>query len=192
MSSNDRERIAPSDSCHILIAIARPKDNEDIGSNKHVIRQLVRDEEKDLADMRVRCNAINPELTYRIYHTVNARNFKKALRLLMHKMVDDIMVEGYRFVFRIDSIWKTCLLQKSARETKNFLFDIDSEDIEVLMSVKLIIQQNGAKILKEIKSPHGYHLVTTPFDYREVKSMNDVTVLTDGYYFVEVVNPRKV
>ena len=35
------------------------------------------------------------------------------------------------------------------------------------------------------KSPKGWHIITKPFDTREVCALPNVTLLRDGYYFVE-------
>ena len=63
---------------------------------------------------------------------------------------------------------------KSKSLDKYFLIDIDEEDLEHKEFIKNYIQNEarndevdyGERILLELPTKHGFHLITTPFDVR--------------------------
>jgi hypothetical protein len=63
---------------------------------------------------------------------------------------------------------------KSKSLDKYFLIDIDAEDLEHKEFIKNYVQNEarndeveyGERILLELPTKHGFHLITTPFDIR--------------------------
>jgi len=181
MSSNDREIIPIADTCHVFVAIARKKDNPNMIGSKHVHRRIIRDYDTDLNVLRSICKTEN--LTYRIYKTVNKRSFEKANKLFRHKLIDDLD----KYYYRIDSLWKTCLMSGGARAEKYFMLDVDNDKYLYLVNIYCFCEKYNIKVIDCIDSPHGFHIITEPFDIRLINELKDVSVLKDGYIFVEMV-----
>lgn len=189
--SNNREIRVPATSVHILMGIMR----ESKGSNnKNCIRQVVKDYDLDLAVLESKLKVMGGE--WRIYKTVNARDVEKARIWLLHRLIDFPDHAGY-----VDSEWRTALLQTDhIYGDKKFMLDIDTQDEEKVKKVDELVDQYviieeiqdtdsktiGAKKLK-IKSPKGWHYITSKFDTREVAKLDYVTLLRDGYYYVKTV-----
>ena len=184
MTSNDRDKFEPTDSAHVFVAIARKKDNGE-ESTKQVFRRIIRDYDKDLQVLRAICEKTGQ--TYRIYHTVNKRSFKKANKLFMHRLIDDID----NYYYRIDSLWKTCLMNEKSRHEKFFMVDVDSTDTVALGLLYNYMNTSGIEVMFTVNSPNGKHIITKPFDIRLIEHFNDyTTILKDGLYYVETVYPE--
>lgn len=49
--------------------------------------------------------------------------------------------------------------------------------------------KTGKVIIRQmIKSPKGWHIITEPFDTREICKLDYVTLLRDGYYYIKMVD----
>lgn len=191
--SNHEQKIH-NENVHLYLAFRRNKVNEDDEGNR-CFRQIIKDEKIDLDVLRFRCNLAGG--VWRIHHTVNTRSTKKAMKLLQHKLIDT--PENASF---IDSLWRTCLLQVEARAERKFMIDVDTKDPQFIKQVKEYVLSmfdnksevsiNGysfslyeKRILKEIETPNGYHIITDPFDRGKFcNNFPDCEVLIDGYYFV--------
>ena len=175
----DKEKIINKPSYHMLIAIRRKKDN-DKDCKELVFRQIIRDINIDEQILKSRIKSYPG--VWRIYHTVNARSHASARKLLM-KWLIDFPEDSYR----IDVLFKTFLLKKESKVTRNFLLDIDTNNRKIFNEIKDILLINKIKILIDTPTLNGYHLVTTKFDTRLLDNFNDVTILRDGYYLYDSV-----
>lgn len=118
---------------------------------------------------------------WKIHRTVNARDVQKARNLLLHYLIDFPEKASY-----VDSLWRTCLLQKECIfGEKKFMFDVDTSDaVEQEKILDNILCSNG-EVLERVFTPSGgCHIVTKPFDSREVCELPNVTLLRDGYIYV--------
>jgi hypothetical protein len=163
------------DKVHLLLAFRRHKNNSDLPNE--CIRVVIGDYDLDLFLLEEKCKKLGG--VWRIHHTVNARDTEKARKWLIHKLIDNPEFAGC-----IDSIWKTALLQKENATENNFLFDIDTTDYETIGKMWLFTQQ---VLIKDIRTPHGWHYVTKSFDAREVCKFTNVTLIRDGYYFIKEI-----
>ena len=173
---NDNERIEISDSCYVAMAIRRTKENHNL--QERVIRRIIRDEERDLEDLRHIIKTYDG--VWRIYRSVNKRSFKKALKLFKHALIDN----EEDFIFRLDSLWKKCLMNPKARADKKFLLDID--DKARVNEVKEFLKEQNLDILEETPTVNGHHIIVKPFDIR-LLNIPDVDLIKDGLIFIEKV-----
>jgi len=175
---NDSERIHNKDFLHLLIAIRRKKENRDM--TEYCIRRVIRDEEQDLKELRTIVSGIRG--TWRIYHTINLRDVNEAARQTISSLI--LYPENNS---RIDSIWKTNLMRPVCKAEKKYLVDIDTDRESTYESTKNLLIENGVVILKDIKTPNGWHLVTEHFDTRLIENIECVELHRDRYYFVEMI-----
>lgn len=172
MSNNREERIY-KDTIHLFLGIQRTGTSKD----KRCIRSVIKhNEEDDLSVFEMKLKALGGE--WRIHKTVNARDVKKAYKIFMKRMIDFPEKASC-----IDSEWRTALLQRTCKATNYFMLDVDTKDDDKLTIIESLVINN----LHVYESPKGYHIITEPFDTREVCKLDYVTLLRDGYYYVKTV-----
>jgi len=156
------------DEVYVYIAIRRvsPNKNENIGLSKksyRLIRYYNQTEDEILNELN---NIIHgqPGL-WRIYRTVNKRSLKTAYQTMQ---ID--MIEKYDSVInKVNSHWKSILMQSDSKCERNFLFDFDSSDNSLFDEFQKLLTEFGVKLIHKSTTPNGYHLITEPFYYHEFK-----------------------
>ena len=177
--SNHEER-SEANSLHLLMAFSRSKD----GQEQKCIRSIIKDYNLDLELLKAKLKIIGG--SWRIHKTVNARDVEKARKSLIKTLIDHPEKAGY-----IDSQWRTELLQRDCiYGEKSFLLDIDTLNDEDIALIERTITDSGGEIKESIRTPNGLHFVTNPFDTRIVCALKNVTLLRDGYIYVDKVEGR--
>jgi len=172
----DKEQYEQMKTCHVLLAVMRKKDNEGVESKK-IFRQIVRDFHKDLEIISKKCELEGG--IWRVYHSVNSRDMVKALKLFRHTIIDTEKTS-------IESLWRKELLQPHNRATKNFMVDVD--DPAEFEAIYTSLMKLGCEDLGTHKSLNGIHQIVTKFDRHTFAQQHpNVDVLTDGYYFIQMV-----
>lgn len=187
MGSNREERIDKK-YVHLYLAFSRKSH----GFEERCIRSVCKDTPNELESFEAKLKAIGGY--WRIHRTVNARDVEKARVHLICNLVRHPEKAAY-----VDSEWRTSLLQPDCiYGKKKFMLDIDTQDEDKLQIVEDLIphvvqyegyEESGA-IIDRIKSVKGWHYITKPFDTREVCSLDYVSLIRDGYFFVKEVNPQ--
>ena len=177
MTGNKEEKIY-QDKIHMFLGLQRISKQGKKQCIRHVIK---RDEVEELRVFEAKLKAIGGE--WRIHKTVNARMPDRAMKWLIKHLIDYPEKASL-----IDSVWRTGLLQKEcACEPKFFMLDVDTQDEKEVDKVMELLFKQRAVLIKTIKSPSGYHLITDRFDTREVCQLDYVTLLRDGYHYVKTV-----
>ncbi len=182
MKMNNRERDPKVEGYHIYIALRRKKENREL--QELCFRQIIRDDKVDLEILRSRINQ-TPGI-WRIYKTVNIRLVEPARKLLMKYLID----EPDRFEYRIDSLWKNCLLQKPCKGERNFMIDIDAKVLPEVLSH--LISCGEIKVDEQIKTPNGWHIICRDLDTRILQGIENVEVKRDDIKFVEIIKNGNV
>lgn len=164
---------------HLYLGFLRKKLNGDI--KPRCIRRIIKSSD-DFEILKRELETIGGH--WRIHRTVNKRSTKKAFKKLQHYMIDNPDCHAY-----LDSVWKTLLLQPECRSEKLFLLDIDFDGENDLENLELKIK---TKIHIHRKTPNGWHWIVDPFDRRIVENIPNLTVLTDGYVFVDEVGKKVI
>lgn len=139
-------------------------------------RQIIRNDVKDLNILKAKIAGIPG--TWRIYKTVNARAIKPAMKLLMKRLID----EPERWDYRIDSLWKNCLLQKECKAERNFLIDVDEHSS---FEIEKLIIDDKLHLTECIPTPNGWHLICSELDTRLLEGIPNIEVKRDDIKFVE-------
>ncbi len=165
----------------IYLALRRKKDNPEL--QDLCFREVINHSEKESLN-RLLDRVSKEQGVWRIHKTINKRDTHKALKLLQHRMIDNFET----CAVRLESIWKTCLLQKESKAERNVLLDIDSS---VAMGiVMLIISDNNITFTKK-QTPNGHHVILPEgTDTRLFQNIPNVTLQRDGYIFVQQVYGR--
>lgn len=166
---NDKEQFENLSECHMYLAIQRKKDG---AACKRVHRQIIYDEERDL-DILLAKISDTPGV-WRIYHTVNKRDMKKALKNFKHILIDTDKTS-------VESMWRKELLQPENRAERKFMIDLD--DKSLLVSVRRWLTTQNISFTERV-SPNGFHIITPPFNRKLfAEDFPGVDVLIDGYYY---------
>jgi hypothetical protein len=157
------------DDFYYLQILQRKKENEEIGSNSHVVRNyyiksidyLVK-HEKEIITL---CNVFNARAMLRL----NKRSFEKTAYKCMINLANTM--SNKEFAFCNKSYDKAT--GQGHNETKPYwIIDIDEPQVSPLMMayIELKCEPEGKKLVCIIPSKNGNHLITHPFN---VKTFND-------------------
>jgi len=162
--------------CHILMAIARNKENETTPSTEPNIRKII----ETTNEIREKLLQLNHAIsrfdnTYRLYASVNARNVQKAHRVLQKDMIDwsheaSTTGEAVTQMKRVDHEWKSILQKPHSRDETRFLWDIDTTDNDKISQIEEELTEH---IIMENPTPNGHHIITRPFNYTELSSFDE-------------------
>ena len=172
---NNRERFPAVETYDILVALRRTKENR--GKQELCFRQIIRDEVIDLNILKAKI--ANLPGVWRIYKTINKRRVETARRLLMKFLIDDPEL----FEYRIDSLWKNCLLKKECKDGRKLLIDIDREDIPI--KIQNMMDSGEIEVDALVRTPNGFHIVCPSLDTRLIQGIKDVEIKRDALVFVE-------
>ena len=162
-----------TNSVHVLMAFQRTKD----GEQARCIRVVVRDFDEDLKILEARLRILGGD--WRIHRTVNARDTEKARIWLLHHLIDYPDARG-----RIDSAWRTALLQKECIfGKKKFMLDIDTKIPEQLIEIEELIDASGGVVHERVETTNGWHFITNAFDTRKLDGL--CSLIRDGYVFIK-------
>ena len=177
--TNNIEKMDKVDSVHIILAVRRSKENEgQTHKDELCFREIIRGTQQDTIN-KIKARISNLPGTWRLYQTVNARDTAKATRMLMHELLDNFNEHHWR----VDSLYKKMLLQTFCRKTKRFMLDLD--DKSKVFEVKRLLESYKVNELMYLETPNGYHIIVEPFNLNEVKLPKEVTLVKDGYFFLE-------
>lgn len=170
----------------LFYALLRKKDNPGL-EQQIILRQIIHNRDTDYKVLLTRIQE-TPGI-WRIQETINSRDVHKARKELMIRLLND---DEHKYDDRIDSLWKTCLMQPANKAENNLLLDVDTQDEIVMNKIKAMLKENNVK--HEIfKTVHGYHIKTEKFDTRKLTELNiqDVEVKHDSLVLIAVVDTRK-
>jgi hypothetical protein len=177
------DTLAPATTLHLYFALMRKKENPTV-TKPLVMRQIIHNPQMDLAVLTARIQSVPG--VWRLYETINARDVAKARKALLIELIKD---ETGKFNDRIDSLWKTCLMQPENKAEHNFLVDIDTADpcrvaeiLQILDGINVTYEQR--------KTVNGWHLKTPKFDTRVLTDVPDVEIKHDSLFFIKVVDTR--
>lgn len=176
---------APQATLHLYFALMRKKENPGV-TKPLVMRQIIHSRVTDLAMLEARIRSV-PGI-WRIYETLNARDVKKARKALMIELIKD---ERGKYDDRIDSLWKTCLMQESNKAEHNLLLDLDTQDPEIVGRVVRILEWNGVHFQRR-PTVNRWHFKTDIFDTRLVAEIPALEIKHDALFFIKTIDTRPV
>lgn len=159
----------------MLTGMSRTKDGTPI--HKYMQRLVVANpDELQECYKRIKHEANNPQTTYRMYISLNARDAVKAAFAFQKTLLDigyglargqqDALVKAKR----IASEWKTELAQSHSRATKRILLDIDTTDVGQQVAIEAYLKIHKMVIHTVRKTPNGCHIVIDACDTRDLIS----------------------
>jgi len=193
-----------ADRVYLLLAMARPKENEAVShGNALVFREIITDE-GDMSSKYARLKTVahhyeteeGQSLNFRFYLTANARDTRKSFYLYQKDLIEygHKMATGHEQthekIKRLDKEWKSKLQSDSTKDDSFFIIDVDTEDKETYKKT-LSALKDETDILTAIRSPNGFHIITVPFNYPDFELLNEndqIEIKTDGLMFLCLFN----
>ena len=157
------------DDFYFLQILQRKKENPQIGSNSRVIKNYYITSEQYLLDryeeIKSLCNLFNARASIRL----NKRSFEKVGFKALENIANTMQNREYKHLMK--SYDRACGLLNNEK-TKKWIVDIDYDDVIWLEQVINAIQPCeplGDKVVTQIPSKSGIHLITTPFNIQQFK-----------------------
>lgn len=188
------------DDAYILIAMARPKENEQINHGhmpnfREIITSKDKIEEK-LRKLLTLGRNYEPkeggDLTFRMYITANSRDCIKSYHMYQKELIDmnRQMFNGHEqthnHIKRIDKEWISTLQSDTNKRTSRFIIDIDRKSETLLRETATKLEER-TDIREIIETPNGYHIITAPFNYTELDTSDDIEIKTDSLMFLTII-----
>ena len=158
----------------------RRKDNPDMAKDMMVIDNfyIYTEEQFDKYMPRIIeiCNLNND----RAYIRLNRRSDKKIALQMLSRIASMVAAEQYN----VKNVYNSIAGEYHAEEDKTWIIDIDSKDNKQILQIKLDIDScmpfGTDKIVAEIPTKNGIHLITKPFDLRTFKDKYEIDIHKDN------------
>ena len=160
-----------SDDFYYLQILQRKKENPHLGSNSRVIKNYyigsVEYLEKRYDEIKSLCDLFNARAMLRL----NKRSYRKVAFKTMQNISNSMSNDEYSFIKK--SYDRSCGNGHNDKN-KTWIIDIDGEFYKPLLQELVEVikgsRPEGDKILLELPTKNGLHLITKPFDLREFKA----------------------
>lgn len=146
--------------------------NENMKKNARVIKDYYVCSKEDLFNVKSKIVETCEKYNGRAYLRVNKRNLKRVALLSAKKTMDLILQEDYKAVKNVYN--SVCGSHSSAKGNKRWIVDIDTEDMANSSEIRAVIEdlqskmvKQNYKIIAEMPSKTGFHLITNPFNLNE-------------------------
>jgi hypothetical protein len=157
------------DDFYFLQIIQRKKENSQLGSNSCIIKNYYIKSVQHLLDIydeiKSLCNLFNARASLRL----NRRSFEKVGFKSLENIANTMQNREYKHL--MNSYDRACGLINNEKN-KKWIIDIDKDEVIWLEQIINSIQSCeplGDKILKQLPTKSGIHLITTPFNVTQFK-----------------------
>ena len=172
---NNLEKILPlltfdnEDTFYYLQILQRKKENTQLGSNSRVIKNYYITSQQYLLDrfdeIKTLCHTFNARASLRL----NKRSFERVGFKALENIANTMQNREYKHLMK--SYDRACGLLNSEK-TKKWIVDIDANEVIWLEQIINSIQPCeplGDKVVVQLDSKSGIHLITTPFNIMQFK-----------------------
>ena len=157
------------DDFYFLQILQRKKENSELGSNSRVIKNYYIKSVQHLLnrydEIKALCNLFNARASLRL----NKRSFEKVGFKSLENIANTMQNREYKHLMK--SYDRACGLLNNEK-TKKWIIDIDKDEViwlEQIINAVQPCEPTGNKILKQLPTKSGIHLITTPFNVMQFK-----------------------
>mgnify|MGYP000924657878 CR=1 FL=1 len=179
-----------SDGIRVVLLIHRSKEGGSNNKFKGHLKKIITTNSNEFFETVKELKEIkdNSKDELRIYASCNNRDLNKAVRLFKEQQLAtdyDPEDKTKSFYLDIKNRFISCLMNKSCRNEKNFLFDLDEIDEHSFITVKNRIEKQ-TEIILWYKTKNGYHIITKPFNYYKTLDENIIKAIqTDSLMLID-------
>lgn len=159
------------DDFYFLQIIQRAKENPEIGCNNMVIKTYYIKSKEYLMEYTREIKALCDFFHARAYIHLTKRSYKKTCLLTLSNIAASLVSDTVNSTYKAYN--HACGIQYDTK-TKSWIVDIDTKDLDNIKKVKGIIYECkpfGDKLLLEVPTKNGVHLITKPFDLKEFREV---------------------
>lgn len=176
------------DDFYYLQILQRKKENPELGSNSRVIKNYYIRSQQHLLDryeeIKTLCRVFNARASIRL----NKRSFEKVGFKALENIANTMQNREYKHL--VKSYDRACGLLNNEK-VKRWIVDIDKDEVIWLEQIINAIQPcepSGNKILAQIPSKSGIHLITKPFNVQQFKDYftDDLSAYGMDYIDLEI------
>lgn len=167
------------DEFYFIQVIQRKKDGNDVkvSSGYRKIKSFYIFSKEELINNKDRIRELCKNNNARAYININVRNAKEISLHCIQEYSETILND--QCSFKNASIWDSCCGKYKARGVKQKCI-VDIDNIEHLDKIKELINQcEGSKIITEIPTKSGVHLITNRFNRRYFMQLLVINNITD-------------
>lgn len=153
-----------NDDFYFLQILQRKKENPNLGSNSKVIKNYYISSTEQLIEkydeIKSLCNMFNARASLRL----NKRSFEKVAFKSLENFANVMQTRGYKHIMNCYD--KACGLLNNEKQ-KKWIVDIDRNELVWLEHIINSVQEsepNGNKIIIQLPTKSGVHLITKPFN----------------------------
>jgi hypothetical protein len=159
-----------SDDFYFIQIMQRRKDNPDMKTGVKIIKEFYIDSLEQFDNKRPQIIEMAHKYNARATIRLNKRSYKKTALKTLIDIANKIDMGQYHAV---KTSFSSAAGKYSADSNKTWILDIDTEDIYTGLDTRQILplleaaSPTGPKLIAEIPSATGFHLITRPFDARQ-------------------------
>lgn len=158
-----------NDDFYFLQILQRKKENPNLGSNSKVIKNYYITSTEHLIEkydeIKSLCNMFNARASLRL----NKRSFEKVAFKSLENFANVMQTKEYKHIMNCYD--KACGLLNNEKQ-KKWIVDIDRNELVWLEQIINSVQEsepNGNKIIIQLPTKSGIHLITKPFNVIQFK-----------------------
>lgn len=158
-----------NDDFYFLQILQRKKENPNLGSNSKVIKNYYISSTEQLIEkydeIKSLCNMFNARASLRL----NKRSFEKVAFKSLENFANVMQTKEYKHIMNCYD--KACGLLNNEKQ-KKWIVDIDRNELVWLEHIINSVQEsepNGNKIIIQLSTKSGIHLITKPFNVIQFK-----------------------
>lgn len=160
------------DDFYTLQIIKRRKDNPDMNHGEWIIKTVYLRSIEQLDEIWSDLEELADKFDARIYINLNVKSFKRATLKCLKDMADRVAEDNYSKPYKI---FDSAAGSIGASRNPRWILDIDWPDPNINQFAKeqyinqvkenlMICEPQGEKVIAEIPTSNGIHLITTPFN----------------------------
>jgi hypothetical protein len=178
---------------YLLFAIARAKDNKFKHREEIKLYNIITHKDniqKQYNELKGKINAYK-QYNWRIYLSVNQRDTRKAYYTLKKKLIDIDTIyneeDKIKQIKHIDRLWVSHLMKPENKSKRGyFLLDIDTKGIPIIK----LKDNKKINIITQRETKNGYHIVTEPFNTKNLICDELVEVKKDALLHLEYIKAK--
>jgi hypothetical protein len=162
-------------SFYFLQVLKRKKENPDLKSNSVVVNNFYLYDKNDLYKLKDRVIEDCTKNNARAYINLNVLDLEKVGLFTLNKITELLIKGDYK---AIKNAYASTCGSHHSEENKRWVIDIDTHDRDYINAVRREIEQlqseiknNQYKILAEVPTKNGLHIVTNPFRLDKFKNV---------------------
>ena len=165
---------------YFIQVLQRNKENPELGSNNRLVKGYYIDSLQKLEKYKEEMIKLAQVFNARVYIHLNRRN----KRVIALEMLEDLAHCIKSNQFELSKIYNTACGRHKSEKDKSWIIDVDNiegeitEDrVEVFKQQINLLEPIGDKIIANIPTKNGFHLITKPFNSEKFSQMFPVIQL---------------